>query len=633
MRTTFRRGSGAAIAIAVTAALLVVGGAQGAPSANALEKRLLAKGHSHAIVDGLKVTATYSGLHGIRHVRLQQRVDGLDVYGAGVRAALAPDGSVVALIDGLADASGTVAPASVDAAAAVRAAGGGTATAVAIASGGRYAQGYVVETWGADGLRYTLVDGKGRVVSVENRTANDSYNVFTEDPFKTPQTVMPGQPGWLGAGTQSSHHISGNNVDAYLDTDDDNAADAGGTTVTDGNFLTAADLAVSPGTDANQSVSVQNLFYLNNVVHDVLYSHGFTEAAGNFEAEDGDAVQAEAQDGGGLDNANFSTPTDGTPPRMQMYLWSPVQPDAAVDTSFGTLDAVAAGFGKALTETGVTDDVANAVPADGCTTISGVSGQIALIDRGTCDFTLKVKNAQRAGATGVIVANNVATAPFAMGGSAGGLKISAVMISQADGAALRAALPQTVTMRGVPVTAPQIDGSLDSDIVFHEYGHGLTWRMIGGMSGPLAGAIGEGASDTLAMLINGDDRVGEYAFSDPLGIRTEPYTDYTRTYGDVAGTEVHFDGEVYAAIGWRMIETFPDRSHLFDLWVDGMNYTPSTPSFEDMRDGMLQSATNTVDECLIWNAFADYGVGVGATHVIRGKKVNVTESFAVPAEC
>jgi hypothetical protein len=38
------------------------------------------------------------------------------------------------------------------------------------------------------------------------------------------------------------------------------------------------------------------------------------------------------------------------------------------------------------------------------------------------------------------------------------------------------------------------DGDLDADIVFHEYGHGLTWRMIGGMSGPLAGAIGEGAS-------------------------------------------------------------------------------------------------------------------------------------------
>ena len=59
----------------------------------------------------------------------------------------------------------------------------------------------------------------------------------------------------------------------------------------------------------------------------------------------------------------------------------------------------------------------------------------------------------------------------------------------------------------------QIDSSLDSDVVFHEYGHGLSWRMIGGMDGPLAGAIGEGNSDGIAMLINGDDRIGEYVTS------------------------------------------------------------------------------------------------------------------------
>ena len=49
------------------------------------------------------------------------------------------------------------------------------------------------------------------------------------------------------------------------------------------------------------------------------------------------------------------------------------------------------------------------------------------------------------------------------------------------------------------------DGDLDSDIVWHEYGHGLTWRMIGKMSGPLAGAIGEGMGDVLAVIANEDD--------------------------------------------------------------------------------------------------------------------------------
>ena len=95
-------------------------------------------------------------------------------------------------------------------------------------------------------------------------------------------------------------------------------------------FDTAADLAAQPGDGDNPDVAVQNLFYLNNLIHDVLYNAGFTEAAGNFQNDnfgnggaDGDAVDAEAQDGGGTDNANFSTPPDGSPGRMQMYLWTP----------------------------------------------------------------------------------------------------------------------------------------------------------------------------------------------------------------------------------------------------------------------------------------------------------------------
>ena len=88
--------------------------------------------------------------------------------------------------------------------------------------------------------------------------------------------------------------------------------------MTTGDFLTAADLAQSPPTAHNKAVAVQNLFYLNNVIHDILYRHGFNEAAGNFQIDNfgnggagDDPVQAEAQDGGGTDNANFATPADG----------------------------------------------------------------------------------------------------------------------------------------------------------------------------------------------------------------------------------------------------------------------------------------------------------------------------------
>ena len=84
------------------------------------------------------------------------------------------------------------------------------------------------------------------------------------------------------------------------------------------------------------------------------------------------------------------------------------------------------------------------------------------------------------------------------------------------------------------------DGDLDSDIVWHEFGHGLTWRMIDHMSGPLAGAVGEGMADVLAVIVNDDDVVAEYSTGTPEGLRSEPYSAYSRTYGDIAGTGVHF---------------------------------------------------------------------------------------------
>jgi hypothetical protein len=159
------------------------------------------------------------------------------------------------------------------------------------------------------------------------------------------------------------------------------------------------------------------------------------------------------------------------------------------------------------------------------------------------------------------------------------------------------------------------------------------------MNGPLAGAIGEGMSDVLAVVINENDRVAEYSFSNPIGLRSAPYTNYPRTYGDVAGTGVHFDGEVYGAIGWRLWEIFQrdglSKDLLLDYLVGGMTFTPAAPEFETMRDGILAAvaAAGTGHECKIWEAFAQYGVGVGARGAARGSKVVVVESFAVPAGC
>jgi hypothetical protein len=535
---------------------------------------------------------------------------------------------------------------------------------------GSLAAGFVVQTWTSKGnlLDHTLVSGQGEVISVERRTANDSYNVFRIDPSKTPQSVVAGPgagnaqspAGWLTTAAQTTVNIKGNNVNAYLDANADNRADTGGTAVTGGNFTTAANLTQAPSTTGNRAVAVQNLFYLNNVVHDRLYRHGFDELNGNFQINNfgkgglaNDAVLAEAQDGSGTDNANFATPADGQAPRMQMYVWTGAGATHEVVVGTTIYPAMGAQFGSQLTTTGLTGTVVLAndgvgVTSDACEPLpSTVRNRVVLADRGTCAFTVKLQNAQSARASGLIIANNDGSPIFTMGGTATGLRIAAVMISQADGAALRARVSPTATMRRKAVLPLQIDGDLDSDIVYHEYGHGLTWRMIGSMSGPLAGAIGEGASDVVAFLMNGDDMVGEYSASTPTGIRRFRYAGYPLTYANVTGAEVHDDGEIYAGAMWRLRDLYLANGltidHLFDDFVDGMNFTPPAPAFEHMRNGMLDSinadtvltATEKTTRCaLVWQAFAQSGIGDGASgRVLSATSVSITPSNLARNNC
>lgn len=641
----------------------------------------------------------------LTHEHFEQEIDGLRIHGAYAKATFAPGGALVHLIEKLLPIEGAhVAPALIDEKEALHRAlthhGRSTRESMApvgrtgnrttfsgvaglfreprvervayVDDGGSVRVGFVVETWTSkeNQLHYTLIGGEGDVVEVENRTANDSYNIFPEDPSKGLQTIVdgptggPSQAGWLAASSQTTINISGNNARAYLDRNADNLPDAGGTTVTDGNFLATADLSASPTVGANREVAAQNLFFLNNRVHDILYTKGFNEAAGNFQTNNfglggagNDPVLAEALDGSGTDNANFATPNDGTSPRMQMYVWNPSAPSGEVVVGGSTYGLFASGFGPALNTTGLSGALALAndgsgVAADACQRMprGALTGKVALVLRGTCEFVTKVVNAQDAGAKGVIIINNESgNGAFSPAGAGGKIKIASGMVGQQDGAALSALLGSSATVRGLANPPIQVDGDLDSDIVYHEYGHGLTWRMIGGMSGPLAGAIGEGASDTLAFLINngttdGDNQgvVGEYASSDPNGIRRFAYAGYPYTYSDVGneGYEVHNDGEPYAAAMWRLRELFLAEGlpveALLEIFVDGMNYTPSTPAFEAMRDGMLQASkvrANGNQMCaLIWQSFAERGVGVGAKGVVsRRGTVSITESFAVPA--
>ena len=118
----------------------------------------------------------------------------------------------------------------------------------------------------------------------------------------------------------------------------------------------------------------------------------------------------------------------------------------------GQHQSVPAAFGGAFTTDGVTEDLvllldegSDPDPNDGCEPITNsgdLSGKIALIRRGTCEFGFKALVAQNAGAIGVVVINNVEGAPIIMAGGDFGdqVTIPALMISDVTGAAIVAEL-------------------------------------------------------------------------------------------------------------------------------------------------------------------------------------------------
>ena len=192
--------------------------------------------------------------------------------------------------------------------------------------------------------------------------AGDQYRVYPR-PVESPNHTTPLPPadgrqlvvnpanalaspfGWHdtnGAAGAESQLTTGNNVDAYTDVDANNTADtnsrpSGGASL---NFDFPLDLTLAPS--GYRPAAVTNLFYLNNIIHDIQYQYGFDEAAGNFQVNNygrggagNDSVRAEAQDGSGTNNANFGTPSDGSRPRMQMYIWTSPNPDRDGDVDAG----------------------------------------------------------------------------------------------------------------------------------------------------------------------------------------------------------------------------------------------------------------------------------------------------------
>ena len=181
--------------------------------------------------------------------------------------------------------------------------------------------------------------------------ANGAHTLLTDPWLAAPgnATTLKWNTGLAGA---DYNYSRGNNVWAYQDQANTNvgsiaASASSSTALPNLTFNFIPDYTVAPTQTTpipNQQFNITNLFYWNNIIHDVLYGYGFNEVNGNFQDDNlgrggagNDHVNAEAQDGSGTNNANFATPADGASGRMQMYLWTGGTPQRDGDVDNGVI--------------------------------------------------------------------------------------------------------------------------------------------------------------------------------------------------------------------------------------------------------------------------------------------------------
>jgi subtilisin-like proprotein convertase family protein len=210
-------------------------------------------------------------------------------------------------------------------------------------------------------------------------------------------------------------------------------------------------------------------------------------------------------------------------------------------------------------------------------------------------------------------------------------------------------------------TDPAVNGDDDGSVVYHEYTHGLSNRLVnnglgGGLNAQQSRAMGEGWSDWYAMdylvahgletdtAAAGELPLGEYVTNNTnVGIRLNaadcpvgsadathcPGTSFAGpggfTFGDMGHTvaynnnplapafEVHADGEIWLETLWDL-RTAVGATTARGLITSAMRVSPANPSFLDMRDAILQAdaVAGGANHSQIWSVFANRGMGFSA---------------------
>ncbi|HVG24671.1 MAG TPA: M36 family metallopeptidase [Thermoanaerobaculia bacterium] len=424
-----------------------------------------------------------------------------------------------------------------------------------------------------------------------------------------------------------------------------------------------------------RSASITQLFYNINFLHDWFYDAGFNEVARNGQKNNfgrgglqNDDMKAQAQDFQSFNNANMLTPADGTRSRMRMYNF----PSLA-----NTLDVQShPAIGKqriGISQTGlrnfdVTGDVVIATFTAGPTTCTitnaaALTGKIAMFDfdntDGTgCAFATRIARIHATGATAALMVYNSAPANANLVANITGINATHTkpigVISWNSGQLIKTqlAVPSTVSARLLRIA--DRDGALDNQIVFHEWGHFISNRLIGnaaGLNNQQGASMGEGWGDFLAMLltVRADDTstpsnatwggvysLATYATSGVpfngsanhgyyIGIRRVPYSTDMVNYNALtfkhiddtqtlpsgppiatggANSEVHNSGEVWTTMLWECYAallrdtlgatprlTFQQaQDRMKQYLVASLAMTPNSPTYLEARDAVLAAA-------------------------------------------
>ncbi len=206
-----------------------------------------------------------------------------------------------------------------------------------------------------------------------------------------------------------------------------------------------------------------------------------------------------------------------------------------------------------------------------------------------------------------------------------------------------------------------VNGGDDAGIVFHEYTHGLSSRLVsdadgyGALNSAQAGAMGEAWSDWYAMdyivsqFLTVRPDMGAYTdYSTSNTIRTQPLDcradvsnqsgcpngGYTYAdFGKILGTpEVHADGEIWGETLWDLRTALPSKAEA--LITEGLRMTPPEPSFLDARNAILAADTalyGGADLTTLWNLFRIRGMGFYAAATSGGDAAPFADSSAPPA--